>query len=99
MAAWFRHLPLKSFPPADSWQNWFFEVLDHPENDPYWSMTDVSLKFNEIDVPIVHLTGWFDLSLNVSLNYFSGIQKNGLSERCQEGAAPDRRSVGAFDRW
>lgn len=84
MAAWFRHLPLKSFPPAESWQNWFFKVMDHPENDAYWSMTDVSLKFNKIDVPIFHVAGWFDLALNVSLNYFSGIQKNGLSEQCRK---------------
>ena len=84
MAAWFRHLPLKSFPPADSWQIWFRDVLDHPANDPYWAMTDVSLKFNEIDVPILQVAGWFDLALNVSLTNFSGILKNGRSEQCRK---------------
>ncbi len=84
MARWFRHLPVKSFPPANSWQEWFFEGLDHPENDSFWARTDVARKLDQIDVPITHIGGWFDLALNISLNYFTGVQKYGRSEQCRK---------------
>jgi predicted acyl esterase len=29
---------------------WFMEVLDHPEDGPYWWVTDVALKLDEIDL-------------------------------------------------
>jgi len=84
MKRWYRHLPLRSFPPAESMGEWFFDVLDHPEEDGYWWETDVSRKFGEIDVPIVHVAGWFDLALGVDLCYFSGIQRQGRTEDCRK---------------
>lgn len=84
MESWFRHLPLKSFPPAESMGKWFFEALDYPEEGPYWWATDVSCKFDEIEVPIFHVGGWFDFALDVTLRYFSGIQRKGRSEHCRK---------------
>lgn len=84
MQTWFNHLPLKSFPPAESMGSWFFEGLDHPEDGDFWWITDVSLKFNQIDLPVVHVGGWFDFALDVSLSYFSGVQRVGRTEECRK---------------
>jgi len=81
---WFRHLPLKSYPPAEGMGQWFTAVLDHPEDGPYWWDTDLSHKFGQVDVPIVHVAGWFDLGLDVSLQYFSGLQKHGRTAECRQ---------------
>jgi putative CocE/NonD family hydrolase len=85
MESWFRYLPLKSFPPAEGWGSWYFQALDHPEDGPYWWGNDVSLKFSEISVPIMHLTGWFDLALGPNLDNFAGIQQHSRSEECRRG--------------
>jgi putative CocE/NonD family hydrolase len=83
MESWFRHLPLKSYPPAETMGKWFFEALDHPEDSPFWWLTDVPLKASEIDVPIVHVGGWFDFALDVTLSAFSAVRSRGRTEDCR----------------
>jgi len=85
MENWFRHLPLKPFPPAEDWGDWYFQVLNHPEDGPYWWQNDVSRKINEISVPIMHLSGWFDFALGHNLDHFGDIQRNGRTEECRQG--------------
>jgi putative CocE/NonD family hydrolase len=82
--SWFKHLPLKSYPPAEGMGDWFFKALEHPEDGPYWQANDVAHKFNEIEVPILHVAGWFDFALGANLRYFSGIQRNGRTEACRK---------------
>ncbi len=84
VASWFRHLPLKSFPPADTMGEWFFDPLEHPEDGPYWWSTDPTLRCSDVAVPMVHLTGWFDLALGPNLRTFTGIQKNGRTMDCRK---------------
>jgi len=81
---WQRHLPLKSCPPLEGLADWYFENLDHPEDGPYWWPLNTSLKFGEVDVPILHLGGWFDPFLDSTLRCFQGIREKGRSERCRQ---------------
>lgn len=78
--AWIRHLPLKSFPPLEGLADWYFEHLKHPEDGPYWWQTDLSKKYSEVDVPIVHFNGWYDYRLDATLKSFQGIRNYGRSE-------------------
>jgi putative CocE/NonD family hydrolase len=83
MESWYRHLPLKSCPPLEGLADGHFDTLDHPEDGPYWWPTNLSLKFREVDVPILHLGGWFDLFLDSTLRCFQGIRTGGRSEACR----------------
>jgi predicted acyl esterase len=85
MESWYRHLPLKSLPPLEGLADWYFEQLDHSEDGPYWWPMDLSTRFSEVDVPIVHWNGWFDYRFDVTLDSFQGIRAHGRSERCREG--------------
>jgi hypothetical protein len=83
--SWYRHLPLKSFPPVQGLADWFFEWLEHPEDGPYWWPTDFSTRYSEVDVPILHWNGWFDYRSDVTLNSFQGVRAYGRSEHCRDG--------------
>jgi putative CocE/NonD family hydrolase len=85
MGSWYWHLPLKSVPPLESLAPWYFEVLEHPEDGPYWWPVSPSLKFGEVDVPILHLGGWYDVFLGSTLRCFCGIRAEGRSEQCRAG--------------
>ena len=80
---WYRHLPLKSCLPLEGLADWYFEDLDHPEDGPYWWPLNLSLKYSEVDVPIVHLGGWFDCFLDGTLRTFQGIRSHGRSQACR----------------
>ncbi len=55
------HLPLSDLPAFDRgvasyWEDW----LEHPAYDDYWEGVDVNQQADEIDIPVLHVTGWFD---------------------------------------
>jgi uncharacterized protein len=47
-------------------QDWF----THPLPGPYWSALDVSQSLKQINVPALHLAGWFDTYLSGSMAGF-----------------------------
>ena len=80
---WYRYLPLSSCPPLEGLAPWYFEDLRHPEDGPYWWPVNLEQQFAEVDIPIVHLGGWFDLFLSSTLRCFQGIQTDGKTETCR----------------
>ena len=80
---WYNHLPLKSCPPLEGVADWYFDDLNHPEDGPYWWQVNLSRHFHEVDVPIMHVGGWFDCFLDSTLHCFQGIQAHGRTERCR----------------
>jgi uncharacterized protein len=80
---WYRHLPLQSCPPLEGCADWYFDDLRHPEDGPYWWPINLSRHYREVDVPIMHLGGWFDCFLDSTLRCFQGIQEQGMTGTCR----------------
>lgn len=80
---WFKHLPLKDFPPLADLSPWYFEHLSHLPGDPWWRQTDARTMFDQIDVPMLHVGGWYDLYLTGTLDHYLGVVAQGRSERCR----------------
>jgi putative CocE/NonD family hydrolase len=76
----FRHLPLRSMDEvfgrkSQFWQNW----IDHPSADSYWKETFYQNKYPTINVPVLHVSGWYDDDLiGTHLNYVGMTTKNQL---------------------
>ena len=51
----------------------------HPSYDDYWRMFDTSLKFERMNVPAVHIGGWFDMFAQATINEFVGRQHSGAN--------------------
>ncbi|MAF10994.1 hypothetical protein CMK11_11150 [Candidatus Poribacteria bacterium] len=81
---WYWHLPLKSCPPLEGLADWYFDILEHPEDGPYWQPVDIVPMFAEIDVPIYHLGGWFDMFVKGTLRAFQGIREQGRTAACRQ---------------
>jgi putative CocE/NonD family hydrolase len=82
--SWLSHLPLKSFPPLDTYANLFSDGLSHPSYGPYWWSKSLSLKYQDVDVPALHLGGWFCVFLDSTIRAYQGIRAYGRSERCRD---------------
>lgn len=52
-------------------------VKEHPTYDAMWQEMDLSTKFAEVNVPIMHIAGWYDTFQQGNIDAFVGIQSEG----------------------
>ncbi len=50
---------------------------DHPNDDDYWAKFDTTKRFDRMNVPAVHVGGWFDMFLQGTIDQFTGRQHRG----------------------
>ena len=58
----YAQLPLCEFEPLRTSQtsSFFFDYVDHPRRDGYWSSSEVGDRYDAILAPALHIGGWFD---------------------------------------
>jgi putative CocE/NonD family hydrolase len=72
---WFMHLPLKGFNPNFSvLQPFVDEVLSHPSEDDFRDHLNV---LDTIDIPILHVGGWYDFFAKCTVDVFVALQNRG----------------------
>ncbi|HEX9766792.1 MAG TPA: CocE/NonD family hydrolase, partial [Nitriliruptorales bacterium] len=102
------HLPLRTMDTdalgrdMPNWRDW----IDHPGRDGYWKpsiFTDED--FAAIDIPILHLGGWWDGNRNTSIWFYEGARDHAASADQQfllmgpwlHSTIGAGRNVGPFD--
>jgi putative CocE/NonD family hydrolase len=71
-------LPLKSIPDMTGGVRSPFlaDVFEHEAHDAFWQVMSIRDKYAEMDVPALHVTGWFDdLSMETQTN-FTGMSQH-----------------------
>lgn len=81
--SWIWHLPVKECPPLEGVSPWHFEHLEHLTDVHWWDSTDARTQFSEIDVPMLHVAGWYDMYVAGTIEHFSGLTSQGSSEDCR----------------
>ncbi|MET3287544.1 UNVERIFIED_CONTAM: putative CocE/NonD family hydrolase [Brevibacillus sp. OAP136] len=60
------------------------EEIEHPQLDEYWERICYQTKFDRVDVPVMHVSGWYDdEQVGTPLN-FIGMTKGAKSEFARE---------------
>ncbi len=65
--------------------DWYFDFLKHPAYDDYWKQVSVDEHFAQIQVPALHIGGWYDPFLDGTLRSYIGIKSKGGSESARKG--------------
>jgi len=52
-------------------------ILDHQVRDSYWDLGDAEARQALINVPTLHVGGWYDIFLQGTLDHFAGLQTRG----------------------
>jgi uncharacterized protein len=79
------HLPLSTMDAtagfhAPYWQS----ILDHPGIDPYWDPIVYQDKYDRVNVPVMHISGWYDdCQAGAVMNYI-GMTKKAPSEAARK---------------
>lgn len=79
---WLWHLPLKSIDALDlrRFAPAYYEMLDHPSYDEYWTRFDIEARHDRFRAPAYHLTGWYDTLLTGTLRNFTGLRAHAATE-------------------
>ena len=56
-----------------AWGDW----LAHPTRDEFWTSISIAEHFRSIDLPALHIGGWFDIFLHGTLANHRGLSHNG----------------------
>lgn len=62
---------LRKYAPS----NFYYQWLKHPENDEYWQNLSPKTYFQNVDLPMLHIGGWFDPYLRGTLNLYQEMSK------------------------
>lgn len=81
--------PVFDHPATEYVQDW----LDHPRYDDYWEAIDVTERIRDVDIPVLHATGWYDLFLPGHLELYDAIQTQAGSTAREE----QRLIIGPWD--
>jgi putative CocE/NonD family hydrolase len=80
--SFYGHLPLKEYPPLvrSNFGRYFFDWIDHPSYDDYWRRWSVDEDYSRIDVPALHIGGWYDVFVGGTVDNFEGLRLRAGSE-------------------
>ena len=82
----YEHLPLLTMDEAAGRVSPLWRAdLAHPTADAYWQAISYQTRFAEIDLPVLHISGWYDDEQIGTPNNFAGMVTRGATE-------PARRS-------
>src|SRR5262245_38367891 len=80
---WHQHLPVRELPPLPhDVAPYYFRWLEHPDHDAYWQPLNVAAQYERIQVPALHLVGWFDrFAVGTVQNYRGILERGGAAAR------------------
>ncbi|MDP6714310.1 MAG: CocE/NonD family hydrolase, partial [SAR202 cluster bacterium] len=81
---WHGRLPIYPTPYMTGLSDWYNEWLDNPTDGSYWWQFSVEKFHDQIQTPIYHLGGWFDIFLNGTLKNYMGIKKRARTDKARQ---------------
>ena len=86
MADVFNFLPMRDLSDLEGGlAPYYYDWLDHPEYDDYWSRISVEDAHSEISVPAFNYGGWYDIFLGGTLRNFTGMRGTGATDEARSG--------------
>jgi putative CocE/NonD family hydrolase len=64
---------------------YYLDWLAHPDYDAYWKQWSIEERFSDIQVPALHIGGWYDIFLGGTLRNYMGIKTHGGTDAARKG--------------
>lgn len=62
----------------------FFDWLEHEDYDEYWAALAVEPRHDQVTVPALHISSWFDQFLPGTIANFLGVRRHAATEKARE---------------
>jgi uncharacterized protein len=64
---------------------YYLDWLAHPNYDEYWKQWSIEEHFSDIQVPALHIGGWYDIFVGGTLRNYMGIKAHGGTDAARNG--------------
>src|SRR5580704_5683830 len=64
---------------------YYLDWLAHPDYDAYWKQWSIEEHFSDIQIPALHIGGWYDIFLTGTLRNYMGIKAHGGTDAARNG--------------
>ena len=82
------HVPAKTVDAAMGRDIWFWkEAIQHQTNDEFWKSRTIHGKHDRIDVPVLHVTGWYDDVGDGNFQHFLRMKSSGRTASARKNQA------------
>ncbi len=72
---WFWSLPLSEYPPLQGGHApYFHDWVKHYTYDDYWKRWSIDADYSRINVPAMHVGGWWDIFISGTVKNFNGLR-------------------------
>jgi putative CocE/NonD family hydrolase len=90
-----RHLPLSDIDMQSGGHEvpHFRDWIKHQSYDKYWQSISDEEHFDKVKVPVHTSGGWFDIFLNGTINGFTGMRRNGGTDKARRES---KMTIGAW---
>ena len=83
--AWYWSLPVADYPPLQvPYAPYFRDWVDHCSYDDYWKRWSIDEDYSRVEVPALHVAGWYDVFLTGTVKNFVGLSGSGRDRRTRE---------------
>jgi uncharacterized protein len=81
-ATLYRHLPLESLTTNAGYESALYKaLLAHPTYDDFWKAMSVEAHYGDIDVPALHMGGWYDIYAEGTLRTYEALAGRGKGKQ------------------
>jgi hypothetical protein len=93
----YRIRPIRDNPLWHGRASWLDEIFEHEQrDDANWRRVNPATYYDVLDLPAVHVGGWYDIHLDGIIANFTGMRRQAPSARAREA---QRLVIGPWAHW
>ncbi|GAB6928645.1 CocE/NonD family hydrolase [Paenibacillus sp. JCM 10914] len=83
--AYYKRLPLSDPPESvKKLAPYYLDWLQHRSRDDYWHSTSLRERYELVEVPALHIGGWYDIFIDGTIENFTEIRRRGATQKARE---------------
>lgn len=92
-----RRRPLRDDPLWHGRATWLDEAFEHEaRSDSHWLRANPTTYYSVIDLPALHVGGWYDIHLGASVRHYTQMRRQAPTARAR---AAQHLVIGPWDHW
>ena len=80
----FNERPLATHPLIQAYAPFYREWLTHRSDDAYWQQSSITANYEQMAVPALHISGWYDIFPWSTFQNYMGLRDRGGSDKARQ---------------